>query len=327
LQAVTEKRVRFFGLELAIATNAQNAARIRNSLPYRLIRRRLGNSTASTDPAAGPAPRSSEMPPQVKDDPDLAAAWQRVAETNWYHTIDLGHGIVSSGMVDLRPIAGLVGLPDDLTGKRVLDVGTCDGFWAFEMERRGASEVVALDIDSYDDYDVPRIRRLALREHGDAELGKIGLQPVGEPFRLAREIIGSRVKREVVNVYDLSPEKVGTFDLVFCGYLLVHLRDAATALENIFSVTKDLAIVVEPIAPDLEGFMRPLSSFVRTFSLGIWWEHNSITWKRMMAMAGFDPIEEVSRSELAFDIRGPQPVLMHTLALRGHKPGAQRSGK
>ena len=37
-------------------------------------------------------------------------------------------------------------LPDDLTGATVLDVGTTNGGFAFEAERRGAVRVVAVDI-------------------------------------------------------------------------------------------------------------------------------------------------------------------------------------
>jgi tRNA (mo5U34)-methyltransferase len=38
-------------------------------------------------------------------------------------------------------------LPTDLTGKTVLDIGCNAGFYAFEMKRRGAERVVAIDTD------------------------------------------------------------------------------------------------------------------------------------------------------------------------------------
>src|SRR5215210_1605997 len=68
-----------------------------------------------------------------------------VADYPWYHTLELGDGVVTKGMFDHRPVLGHYPLPDDLTGLRCADIGTMDGFWAFEMERRGASEVVAVD--------------------------------------------------------------------------------------------------------------------------------------------------------------------------------------
>ena len=64
----------------------------------------------------------------------------------WYHTIELGDGVVTEGIFDHRPVVDRYMIPADLCGMRCLDVGTMDGFWAFEMERRGAAEVVAADL-------------------------------------------------------------------------------------------------------------------------------------------------------------------------------------
>ena len=78
---------------------------------------------------------------------------------------------------------------------RVLDIGTWDGFWSFEMERRGAAEVVALDLDDERDLDWPPRRRPATfpeRMRGDG-------------FRLAKEVLGSGVQRVVCNLYDADP--------------------------------------------------------------------------------------------------------------------------
>ena len=56
---------------------------------------------------------------------------ERVQELDpWYHTLDLGEGVLTQGMFDLRPYVDRYGLPE-VSGKRVLDVGTFDGFWAF----------------------------------------------------------------------------------------------------------------------------------------------------------------------------------------------------
>src|SRR5215212_6968797 len=76
----------------------------------------------------------------------------------WYHTIELAPGQETEGMFDLRPFVDRYGLPESLEGKRCLDVGTWDGFWAFEIERRGG-EVVGIDLDDERLLDWPPRRR------------------------------------------------------------------------------------------------------------------------------------------------------------------------
>ena len=140
----------------------------------------------------------------------------------WNHVLELAPGEVTDGWFDLRPHVRHYGLPARMDGMRALDVGTWDGFWAFEMERRGA-EVVALDVDRVDQLDwPPRLRP----ESFPAE-------PRGAGFELAKEILGSRVERVVCPIYDATPEELGTFDVVLCGAVLIHLRDALLALERI----------------------------------------------------------------------------------------------
>src|SRR3712207_3284092 len=84
-----------------------------------------------------------------------ASLAQEVATLEWYHTIELAPGVVTPGWHDTRPIVSQIPLPASLAGKRCLDVGAVDGFWAFEMERRGAQEVVAIDILDPQEWDWP----------------------------------------------------------------------------------------------------------------------------------------------------------------------------
>lgn len=88
----------------------------------------------------------------------------RAEKLSWYHSLELAPGYVTPGMFDLRAEVSHYHLPERLDGLRALDVGTWDGFWAFEMERRGA-KVVALDLDDEADLDWPADRRL---QHVDA---------------------------------------------------------------------------------------------------------------------------------------------------------------
>ena len=94
-------------------------------------------------------------------------------------------------------------LPASLAGVRALDVGTFDGFWAFEMEKRGA-EVVATDVPRLDAAEWPPANRARL-EQAAVDLNV----ELGRGFRIAAEALGSAVRRVEVTVYDLDPEAVG----------------------------------------------------------------------------------------------------------------------
>src|SRR5262249_52159513 len=154
------------------------------------------------------------IPPAAPLDEEGRALLDRVRGIDWYHTIDLGHGVVTPGRVDHRAQLPYYKLPRSLAGKRVLDVGTFDGFWAYEFERRGA-EVVALDVATWADWDLPQ----RVRPHA-AELG-LG-NCMGEGFAVAHDVLGSKVKRVEGTIYDLDPAVHGVFDLVFVSDLLVH---------------------------------------------------------------------------------------------------------
>jgi tRNA (mo5U34)-methyltransferase len=131
------------------------------------------------------------------------------AEQYWFHKMDLGHGIVTGGWsepaVDKLPFYGL---PEDMSGARVLDIGCAEGFFTFEAERRGAAEVVA--IDSFPD----SVRR----------------------FNLVRDVLGMKSQAYLTNVYDLSEKTFGTFDVVMYFGVSYHLRHPLLALEKIFEV-------------------------------------------------------------------------------------------
>src|SRR5919198_6637873 len=95
-----------------------------------------------------------EGEPSGRDEMSAATLGARVRSIEWYHTQELAPGVVTPGMFDLRPYVRRYEVPDDLSGSRVLDVGTFEGFWAFEFERRGAS-VIALDVDRIQQLDWP----------------------------------------------------------------------------------------------------------------------------------------------------------------------------
>lgn len=271
----------------------------------RLVRRfRPKNGRA---PESAGAPFQPERPAAAREGIG-AEIWDRIASIGWYHTIDLGHGIATPGFIDNRATTHLFGIPENLAGKRCLDIGTYDGFWSFEFERRGAEEVIGIDVDSPADYDLPRpIKQKLLDEKRTSEsapeaswndqMAHVGLQWPGTGFRTAAEILRSTARREVLNVYDLAPDRFGMFDVVLISQLLLRMRDPQTVVENMLSVTAPggCAIIAEPFDSELERLSKPVSEFVGVTAMGIWWAHSIQSMKRMMEVAGFERVEEVSR--------------------------------
>ena len=163
------------------------------------------------------------------NDPSTRGHWRELAKDfsqgGWYHSIELPDGQVLQGLLSIEQQKRRLEyfpLPEDLSGKRVLDIGTWDGWYAFEMERRGA-EVMAID---------------------NVE------QPA---FHLARDRMGSKVEYRVMSVYDISPDTVGRFDIVLFFGVLYHLKHPVLGLERVCSVTKDMAFIESYVTDDAVG--------------------------------------------------------------------------
>jgi hypothetical protein len=218
-----------------------------------------------------------------------------VADYPWYHTLELGDGVVTEGMFDHRPVLRHYPLPDDRSGLRCADIGTMDGFWAFEVERRGASEVVAVDAPDPLSLDWPASLRHTAEKTMD--------ETKEERFALAHRALGSRVKRVVSTVYEIDRGELGSFDIVFCGDLLVHLRDPVGALERIHAVTTGSAIVTNPI--ERFGFRDklPLARLDGIDEFG-WWTTNEAGLVRMIRAAGFSRVDASRPFELPFTSGG-----------------------
>jgi tRNA (mo5U34)-methyltransferase len=204
------------------------------------------------------------------------------ANPRWYHTIELPRE-TTDGMIDLRGIAPKV-LPADLRGRRALDVGTYDGFWAFEMERRGA-EVVAIDVEEAHDAEWPPHRRKELRAAAD----RLGVE-LGLGFRLAADALGSRARRVACDVRSLDAAAIGgPVDLAFCGALLLHLRDPVGALERIRSVLVPggILVLLEPVLVGASLLRRPYARFQPAERAFNWWVPNEPALRAWLEVAGF----------------------------------------
>jgi tRNA (mo5U34)-methyltransferase len=201
-----------------------------------------------------------------------------VARIRWRHPIDLGNGLVTPGD-DPAPLRLMgLGLPERLDGLSVLDVGAWDGFFSFEAERRGAERVVATDWFCW----------------GGPGWG------TKEGFDLARRALGSSVEDVEIDVPDLSPEAVGTHDIVLFLGVLYHLRDPLLALERVASVTRG-TLVVETLV-DMLSTRRPAAAFYPGTDLNRdptnWWGPNVAAVVGMLRAVGFREVEVTYRTPL-----------------------------
>jgi tRNA (mo5U34)-methyltransferase len=233
----------------------------------------------------------------------------------WYHCIDVAPGVVTPGLFDLRPIVERMPWPD-VSGLRCLDVGTSDGFLAFELERRGAREVVAVDLSEPEQWD------------WEAHMGTLGPEylratagPVGAGFRAAHELRRSSVALLPLSVYELSPDVVGEFDVVVCGSLLLHLRDPLRALAAIGSVCRGRLLCTNQI--DLgRTVTHPRTPLVRldgTSGITQWWIPNAAGHRQTLRAAGFTVERESGLYSVPFGPAHPRPSrrprgLAHTAA-------------
>jgi len=229
----------------------------------------------------------------------------------WYHTQELAPGLVTPGMFDLRPYVERYGLPRDMSGMRALDVGTFEGFWAFEMERRGAT-VVALDVDRIQQLDwPPRLR--------PADDGRRG-----EGFELARAALGSSVERVGRSIYEATPESLGgRFDLVFCGSVLIHLRDPMLALERMAGLCAGRLILADEYSRRLSVLPIKAAEFRGETPWSTWWRPSLAGWRSMVRCAGFEQVGAHGRFNMRFrDRRGGVPhVVIHAAGPSGAVSG------
>lgn len=213
----------------------------------------------------------------------------------WYHKIELPYGIVTPGWAPIDPAA--YGIPADLTGRRVLDIGAWDGYWTFEALKRGAKEVTA--IDDFSDY-------LGSLNRSDRK--------AWESFDLCRSALGyseNTCKRIEMSVYDVSEGNLGLFDTIFFFGTVYHLRHPLLALDKISAVCTGEIYVESAILDDYSpyrgglGHGYPGQQMIMEFYPGKQYGNNETNWwaptlfclMSMAYAAGFKKVDGWKLSE------------------------------
>jgi tRNA (mo5U34)-methyltransferase len=192
-------------------------------------------------------------------------------EKGFWHSFELPGGELIQGVNSLESLRKRLAqfpIPADLKGKRVLDIGCWDGWFSFEMERRGA-EVMAIDC-----WDNPR-------------------------FRQMHAAYRSRVDFRLLDMYELTPQTVGRFDIVLFMGVLYHLKHPLLALERVCALTTDLAVVESFILRKgqhpPEQLLRPILEFYETDEMGgqtdNWFGPSLPALLGMCRVAGFARVE------------------------------------
>jgi len=150
----------------------------------------------------------------------------RLAQFEWYQQIPLGDGQHTPGEDNFTESKlPMLQMPEDLSGRSVLDIGCSEGFFGREAERRGAARILGID----------------------------KAEQLVEKNALLREITGSRMTYEEKSIYALDPAQDGVFDLVIFLSVFQHLDHPFRALDVIAAITSTTAIMEIPVAVALEN--------------------------------------------------------------------------
>lgn len=226
----------------------------------------------------------------------------------WYHRIELPDGIVTPGWAPI--CAEKYAIPDDLTGRRILDIGAWDGYWTFEALKRGAKEVVAID-DFSDNLGAPdKIKRkkwetfdLCREAFGfDEELG-----PNPHLSGWSNTKTNQICRRIEMSIYDISEDiyNLGRFDIVFFFGTLYHLRHPLLALDKITSVCDGELYIESAICDDFSPYHGGIEKGYRNNDMiaefypakeygnnsSNWWVPTLQTLGYMVQTSGFENIE------------------------------------
>lgn len=217
---------------------------------------------------------------------------ERVAEIPyWYHKIELPDGTVTPGWAPLN--VERYGVPEDLTGKRVLDIGAWDGFWTWEALKRGASEVVAID-DFSDDLGHLDKKERPMWQTFDLCREAFGFTIPINPDKVVGDNIntslegkwandkGQTVARIQTTVY--LAEALGTFDVIFFFGTIYHLRHPLLALDILSKISTGSIYIesaqLDDYSPYRGGLNRgyPNNEMVMEFYPGRQYGRNENNW-------------------------------------------------
>jgi SAM-dependent methyltransferase len=210
----------------------------------------------------------------------------------FYQTIELpGIGVIP-GSWDHREACNVYLGHVDFHGKTVLDVGPANGFFSFEMERRGA-KVVAIDLGQNSDWDV--VPHPYLDEENSKANMRENVRKVENAFRYAHGLLKSKVELVYGTVYDV-PRLIAPVDIALMSNVLQHFRDPLHAIEQVSKVVKETIIITEVLwheSPDFidSSSMRLIPRAETPECNHSWWQVSPSLIANFLGLLGFPQLK------------------------------------
>jgi hypothetical protein len=247
-------------------------------------------------------------------------------DCHFYHTMEVpGHGVIE-GEWDLRAgVDSYLGRVP-LEGKRVLEVGTANGFLCFSMEQRGA-EVVALDLGPDQVPDLVPLAGLDLRPHYEGIRNLI--RRLHNAYWFCHRRFGSRARVVHSSAYAV-PEAIGPVDVATFGSVLLHIRDPFLALASALRLTRQTVIVTDllgersrlkqwVIARSAGPSMRFVPSTTGDRQVTTWWQFTPRAIRAFLAVLGFRDTRVLYHRQL---FKG-RPIKLFTVVGQRTEPASQ----
>lgn len=234
---------------------------------------------------------------------------KNIKECFFYHTIDLpGYGTIE-GNWDLRKRVDEYLGNVDFKGKRVLEVGTANGFLTFEMEKKGAG-VISHDLSKDYKWDIVPFAKSDYRS--TLERFKESTEKLNNAYWFCHRLMNSRAKVVYSDIYNL-PDKIGQVDIITFAAILLHLRDPFLALQRGLRFAREKVIIVEPLRAQPvefnESYMRFLPDPQTLLPGETWWDLRPELIVRMIGVLGFEDTKVIYHSQ----IQKGRPIQMYTV--------------
>jgi len=195
----------------------------------------------------------------------------------WWHPIPIGDSITPGMNTETEDTFNNLGIPKDLTGKTVLDIGAWDGYYSFGCENRNAKRIVASDRFIWENNEIS-----GCWWNND------------KGFKFAHKHLESNVEQLFSSVEELNPETHGKFDIVLMLGVIYHAKDPIGYLQKAFDMSNDLVVIETHV--DLLDLPYPAARYYIDDELNSdntnYWGPNALAVKGIMKDIGYKNITE-----------------------------------